>query len=241
MVIGFGLFFTCFYAISEEVSPVMENAVSEEVANEVPEGAMAVNTEVEQPAMANAEMPVANAEALSLNADINHLVANVEAVPIPETGEAAATMPTEETKWIWAEVTAVDPANSKFTVKYLSYDSDEEKELTLITDANTKMENFKSLSEMTMGDNVSVDYISDASGKSTAKSISLQKSKPAATATEPAATETVTSPGATTNVTTENVVTETPQAPATVVAPVEPMVTANAQTTTVAPVNAETK
>lgn len=118
------------------------------------------------------------------------------AAPAPEVTAAPAAeetaVPVEETRWLWAEVIAVDAANKQFTVKYLSYDSDEEKEMGLsVTDA-TKLENFSSLAEMAAGDNVSVDYVMDASGKATAKSVSLQKAKPAATAPEAATSTAVT-------------------------------------------------
>ena len=105
----------------------------------------------------------------------------MEATVVTATEPAETTAPSvtmEETKWLWAEIAAVDPATNQITVKYLSYDSDEEKELTLSVDSATKMENFKALSEMTAGDNVSVDYVQDSSGKALAKSISLQKAKP---------------------------------------------------------------
>ncbi|MFZ5800592.1 MAG: hypothetical protein ACOY3D_04335 [Candidatus Omnitrophota bacterium] len=117
----------------------------------------------------------------AVNAEAAAATVAAPAVTAAPAAEEAA-VPVEETRWLWAEVIAVDAANKQFTVKYLSYDSDEEKEMVLGINDATKLENFSALAEMAAGDNVSIDYVMDPAGKALAKSISLQKAKPTAAA-----------------------------------------------------------
>lgn len=101
----------------------------------------------------------------------------------PEAKEPSAASPQEknepDTQWVWGEVASVDAPGKVLTLKYLDYDTDEEKELLLAVDDLTGYENVKSLEEIKVKDFLSVDYIS-GDGKNTARSISLEKSEAAA-------------------------------------------------------------
>ncbi|MDD2679327.1 MAG: hypothetical protein PHO03_00795 [Candidatus Omnitrophica bacterium] len=79
-----------------------------------------------------------------------------------------------DTQWVWGEVVSVDAQNKTLTLRYLDYDTDEEKELAITVDNLTGYENIKSLEEIKQKDSVSIDYIS-SDGKNTARSISLEK------------------------------------------------------------------
>ncbi len=81
-------------------------------------------------------------------------------------------------QWVWGEVTAVDAQNKALTLKYLDYEADQEKEISLIADETTNYENVKSLDEIQPKDNLSVDYVSK-DGNNIAKSISLEKAESA--------------------------------------------------------------
>ncbi|MDP3143527.1 MAG: hypothetical protein Q8N14_06320 [Candidatus Omnitrophota bacterium] len=183
MVIGLVVFFCAGYALSEENAMEVNVVLNEEISIPANDKAAEVTVDTEvviptsAPAAVNAESVISNTEAVVAAEAGNIMDETVQ----PITGSVLL----EETKWVWAEVTAVNTASSQFTIKYLSYDSDDEKELILSVDNTTKLENFKSLSEMAAGDNVSVDYLIDQNGKAIAKSISLQKAKSATEITEP--------------------------------------------------------
>ncbi|MBP7836089.1 MAG: hypothetical protein KA022_01265 [Candidatus Omnitrophica bacterium] len=101
----------------------------------------------------------------------------------PEAQDSALAAAQEknetDTQWVWGEVTSVDAQEKVLTLKYLDYDTDEEKELLLAVDDLTGYENVKSLEEIKVKDFLSVDYIS-GDGKNTARSISLEKPEAAA-------------------------------------------------------------
>ncbi len=82
------------------------------------------------------------------------------------------------TQWVWGEVVNVDSLGKAFTLKYLDYETDQEKELPLTVDDATSYQNFKSLDDIQPKDNLSIDYIAK-DGKNIAKSISLEKSESA--------------------------------------------------------------
>lgn len=79
-----------------------------------------------------------------------------------------------ETQWIWGEVVAVDSDKGEVSVTYLDYDTDEEKQITICVDGNTKYENVKSLAEINNQDAVSIDYLAQAD-KNIAQNISVDK------------------------------------------------------------------
>jgi|GEM_PF-817632 len=80
-----------------------------------------------------------------------------------------------EIQWIWGEVVSVDPAAKSFAVKYLDYDTDMEKQMTMSVDDKTGFENSKSLADMKIQDTVSIDYVIGGDGKNVARNISVEK------------------------------------------------------------------
>lgn len=92
-----------------------------------------------------------------------------------KTSEAAAVSSVPEVQWLWGEVVSVDVPNKLFVVKYLDYDTDTEKEMSINVDEQTVFENIKSLEEIKAQDTVSIDYLVSSDGKNIAKNISLEK------------------------------------------------------------------
>lgn len=79
-----------------------------------------------------------------------------------------------ETQWVWGEIVAVDAAKNECTVKYLDYETDQEKELTLSVDDKTTFENARSLSEIKLQSPAGIDYTVDSDGKNLARNISIE-------------------------------------------------------------------
>jgi len=82
----------------------------------------------------------------------------------------------EETKWVWGEVLSLDTEKNEIKVKYLNYETDEEKEITIACDSETKFENISSIDEIRIGDYASIDYIAK-DDKNIAMNISIEKVK----------------------------------------------------------------
>jgi len=76
--------------------------------------------------------------------------------------------------WAWGEVITLDPLAKSFTVKYLDYETDQEKEIVIATDDNTAYENIKSIDELKPRDTVSVDYIVSSEGRNIATNVGLE-------------------------------------------------------------------
>lgn len=82
-----------------------------------------------------------------------------------------------ETQWLWGEVVYMDTQNKNISVKYLDFETNQEKEISLDVDEKTTYENIKSLDEIKPKDNVSIDYILGSGGKNIAKNIVIEKSE----------------------------------------------------------------
>ncbi len=80
-----------------------------------------------------------------------------------------------EVQWLWGEVVSVDNVKNQLVVKYLDYDADQEKEITITTDASTAFENARQLLDIKPQDTVSIDYTVNADLKNIAKNISVEK------------------------------------------------------------------
>ncbi len=81
-------------------------------------------------------------------------------------------------QWLWGDAISVDTQKSELSVKYLDYDTEQEKEMTVAVDDKTTYENIKSLSEIKPKDTLSIDYVVGPEGKNIAKNISLEKPEP---------------------------------------------------------------
>jgi hypothetical protein len=149
---------------------------------------------VEMPAMPSAGEAVSQPTAPVMNAEatVPAPVVNAEAPKAAEVQQAPEAKPavegSKEIKWVWGEVSSVDAATNKITIKYLNYDTDLEETLSIAIDSATRFENAEGINAVKVGDNVGVDYILNANGEALAKSIALEKaeSMPEKTETEPA-------------------------------------------------------
>ena len=78
-------------------------------------------------------------------------------------------------EWLWGEVVSVDVDNNKITVKYPDYETDQDKEITLLVNVKTRYSNISSLGELKPQDTLSIDYRVSVSGENIAENISLDK------------------------------------------------------------------
>jgi hypothetical protein len=95
---------------------------------------------------------------------------------MPVQGGAIAPLVQEEPEvlWVWGEVSAVDPFKKTLTLKYLDYESDEEKEINISTDDKTVYEAVQSIEEIKVKSVISVDY-SVQDGLNVARNISFER------------------------------------------------------------------
>lgn len=107
--------------------------------------------------------------------------APVAATPIDQAVPALPATPSTQnapdTQWVWGEVVNFDIQNKTVTVKYLDYETDQEKEIIIASDDKTAYENLKSIDDLKLKDTVSIDYIVGIDGRNTAKNISLEKAE----------------------------------------------------------------
>lgn len=108
--------------------------------------------------------------------------------PTTPTVATPVTKNEPETQWVWGEVVNMDPQNKMILVKYLDYETDQEKKISITVDDKTTYENIKSIDEIKPLDALSIDYIVSPEGKNVAKNISLEKPENAPKA-QPEATE----------------------------------------------------
>jgi len=101
---------------------------------------------------------------------------------VPQSQDTAQLPSEPETQWIWGEVASVDPVSKSISIKYLDYETDQEKEMVVSADEKTTYENIKTIDGIKPKDTLSVDYIAGVDGKNIAKNVSLEKpeSAPAA-------------------------------------------------------------
>lgn len=89
----------------------------------------------------------------------------------------------ENISWVWGEVKSVDLALSTATVIYMDYQTDEEKDLALEVNTQTKFEGVENLGALKVGDTAGIDYaVTD--GKNIARNISVEKIEAAPEAVE---------------------------------------------------------
>lgn len=97
---------------------------------------------------------------------------------LPPAPVATAPAPLEpEAQWLWGEVVSADFQKNELLIKYLDYDTDQEKQITICADDKTTYENIKTILEIKPTDIVSVDYIIGADGKNIARNISVEKAE----------------------------------------------------------------
>ena len=96
-----------------------------------------------------------------------------EALPTPAQG-------TPKLESLYGEILAVNETAGSLTVQYYDYDTDEEKDVELALDKDTKLENAASIKDVKSGDWVDVSYAPGEGGKKLVKSIRVEKAEEAA-------------------------------------------------------------
>jgi len=79
-----------------------------------------------------------------------------------------------EMQWVWGEVVSVDAQSKTIAVKYLDYETDQEKDMTINVDDKTLYDNVKSLDGIAPKDTLSIDYIVTADNLNLARNISKE-------------------------------------------------------------------
>ena len=98
----------------------------------------------------------------------------------------AAPQNENDTQWVWGEVVNLDSTSKTITLKYLDYETDQEKDIVLTVNEKTTFENIKSFDEIKVKDTLSIDYTVAPDGKNIAKNIGLES--PDSSAAVPAQT-----------------------------------------------------
>jgi hypothetical protein len=92
------------------------------------------------------------------------------------TSDQQASLPKDsDMQWAWGEVTHLDDQSKTVNLKYLDYETDQEKELVLVVDEKTTFENIKDFNELKLNDTLSIDYMLGADNKNIAKNISFER------------------------------------------------------------------
>ena len=92
--------------------------------------------------------------------------------------------PAPKVEWLWGEVVLVDASSNSVNVRYVDPETDNQKDITIIINENTKFENVKSIADIAAKDSISFEYIVDAEGNNLATSISVEKIEAIAVAAE---------------------------------------------------------
>jgi len=96
--------------------------------------------------------------------------------PAGITANQQVSLPKDsDMQWAWGEVTNLDNQAKTVTLKYLDYETDQEKDLVLTVDAKTTFENIKGFDELKLKDTLSVDYAVGLDNNNIAKNISFEK------------------------------------------------------------------
>ena len=115
-------------------------------------------------AFAAEEVTISSENPVVISAESEVSVASAQ-VPLPNESD---------TQWVWGEVVNLDGAGKIITLKYLDYETDQEKDILLAVDEKTAFENIKSFDEIKAKDTLSIDYMVAPDGKNIAKNIGLE-------------------------------------------------------------------
>lgn len=94
-----------------------------------------------------------------------------------EQAAVGAVQNEPDTQWVWGEVASIDTQNQSLTVKYMDYETDQEKELSLNANEKTTYENIKSFNDIKVGNTAGIDYTTGAEGKNIARNISIESTE----------------------------------------------------------------
>ncbi|MCX5693797.1 MAG: hypothetical protein NT014_01490 [Candidatus Omnitrophica bacterium] len=120
------------------------------------------------------------------------LAEEVAAVPVDSAVAVSSQQPNlqNDLQWAWGEVTNLDSQSKTLTLKYLDYETDQEKDLVLVVDESTTFENIKDFSQLKVKDTLSIDYMIGADNRNIAKNISFEKPDVSSSTAAPAAENT---------------------------------------------------
>jgi hypothetical protein len=82
-----------------------------------------------------------------------------------------------DVQWLWGEAVSVDTEKGEILVRYMDYDNEEEREITVTVDEETAYENVESFAKIKPQDTLSIDYIIAPDAKCLAKLISFEKAE----------------------------------------------------------------
>jgi len=102
----------------------------------------------------------------------------------PLNAPASDNQAESDTQWLWGEVVSIEVPRNMLLVKYLDYDTEQEKEMVISVNDKTAYENVKSVMEIKLHDAVSIDYVLGAGGMNLARKISIEKPEEIDTAGE---------------------------------------------------------
>ena len=77
-------------------------------------------------------------------------------------------------KWLLGDVIALDLESSQLIVSYLDHNTNQQKEITLSVDEETRYENINSLQDVKVDDAVFIEYKISPEGKAIALNISIE-------------------------------------------------------------------
>ncbi len=80
-------------------------------------------------------------------------------------------------QWLWGEIVSVSSQSKEMKVKYIDYESDTEKEVSIYVDEKTTFENVDTLDAIKPQDGVSIDYVISDAGRFIARNVSLEKAE----------------------------------------------------------------
>ena len=113
------------------------------------------------------------AEEVTINTE-NPVTSPAEPAASVVITQQAPSQNENDTQWAWGEVVNLDSAGKIITLKYLDYETDQEKDILLAVDEKTTFENVKNFDEIKVKDTLSIDYVVTPDGKNVAKNIGLE-------------------------------------------------------------------
>ena len=77
-------------------------------------------------------------------------------------------------KWLLGDVITLDLESSQLTVNYVDHNTNQQKEITISVDEETRYENINSLQDIKVGDAVFIEYKISPEGEAIALNISIE-------------------------------------------------------------------
>jgi hypothetical protein len=114
------------------------------------------------------------ADEVMINTEVPAAASSESAVSTIAPQEAVSAQDESDIQWAWGEVVNLDNAAKTITLKYLDYETDQEKDILLIVNEKTAFENIKGFDDIKIKDTLSIDYAVASDGKNIARNIGLE-------------------------------------------------------------------